>query len=90
VITSIKDQSIIDKLLKHLQDKGALSPPPELLPATRASPPADWSEIISLLGFVHVQYKVHEGALNYGGGFNAIVRKIMFSYCFPDYSSMIQ
>jgi hypothetical protein len=42
VIASIEDQSVIDKLLKHLQDKGALPPPPELLSATRTSPQADW------------------------------------------------
>ncbi|MCP4077075.1 MAG: hypothetical protein GY744_12940, partial [Gammaproteobacteria bacterium] len=27
---------------QHLQDKGALPPPPNLLPATRASPESDW------------------------------------------------
>lgn len=42
VIASIEDQSIIDKILNHLQTKGLLPPPPELLPATRASPDSDW------------------------------------------------
>ena len=41
VIASIEDQQIIDKKLAHLMKKGAL-PPPELLPATRASPDSDW------------------------------------------------
>jgi hypothetical protein len=38
VIASIEDQAVIDKILQHLQAKGALPPPPDLLPATRASP----------------------------------------------------
>ncbi|MEJ2619409.1 MAG: hypothetical protein P8163_03940, partial [Candidatus Thiodiazotropha sp.] len=38
---SIEDQAVIDKILNHLQAKGAL-PPPELLPATRASLDSDW------------------------------------------------
>jgi hypothetical protein len=42
VIASIEDQQIIDKILAHLMKKGALPPPPELLPATRASPGSDW------------------------------------------------
>ena len=42
VIASIEDQPIIDKILAHLMKKGALPPPPELLPATRASPDSDW------------------------------------------------
>jgi len=42
VIASIEDQQIIDKILAHLMKKGALPPPPELLPATRASPDSDW------------------------------------------------
>jgi len=42
VIASIKDQQIIDKILAHLMKKGALAPPPELLPATRASPVSGW------------------------------------------------
>jgi hypothetical protein len=37
---SIEDQAVIDKILNHLMKKGAL--PPELLPATRASPDSDW------------------------------------------------
>jgi hypothetical protein len=37
----IEDQPVIDKILRHLQDKGVLPPPPELLPATRASPDVD-------------------------------------------------
>lgn len=42
VIACIEDQQIIDKILTHLQAKGVLPPPPELLPATRASPDSDW------------------------------------------------
>ena len=42
VIANIKDQAVIDKILNHLQAKGALPTPPELLPATRASPYPDW------------------------------------------------
>ena len=42
VIASIEDQQIIDKILAHLMKKGALPPPPELLPATRASPDTGW------------------------------------------------
>ena len=42
VIASIEDQAVIDKILAHLMKKGALPPPPELLPATRASPDSDW------------------------------------------------
>jgi hypothetical protein len=38
LIASIEDQQIIDKILDHHMKKGALPPPPELLPATRASP----------------------------------------------------
>jgi len=41
VIASIEDQAVIDKILNHLQAKGVLPPPPELLPATRASPSSD-------------------------------------------------
>ncbi len=36
VIACIEDQSVIDKIPNHLQAKGDLPPPPELLPATRA------------------------------------------------------
>jgi hypothetical protein len=42
VIASIEDQQIIDKILAHLTKKGALPPPPDLLPETRASPDSDW------------------------------------------------
>ena len=42
VIASIEDQPIIDRILAHLMKKGALPPPPELLPVTRASPDSDW------------------------------------------------
>ena len=42
VIACIDDQSVIDKILNHLQAKGDLPPPPELLPATRASPQLGW------------------------------------------------
>ncbi|MFC1329260.1 MAG: hypothetical protein G8D66_00535 [gamma proteobacterium symbiont of Ctena orbiculata] len=42
VIASIEDQQIIDKILAHLMKKGALPPPLELLPATRASPDSGW------------------------------------------------
>jgi hypothetical protein len=41
-IASIEDQAVIDKILAHLIKKGALPPPPELLPAARASPGSDW------------------------------------------------
>ncbi len=37
VIASIEDQAVIDKILQQLQAMGALPPPPDLLPATRAS-----------------------------------------------------
>jgi len=40
-IACIEDRSVIDKILNHLQGKGALPPPSQLLPATRASPLAD-------------------------------------------------
>lgn len=33
-----EDLPVIDKILRHLQAKGALPPPPDLLPAARASP----------------------------------------------------
>jgi hypothetical protein len=36
VIASIEDKAVIDKILQHLQAKGLLAHPPELLPATRA------------------------------------------------------
>ena len=42
VIASIEDQAVIDKILVHQMKKGALPPPPELLPATRASPDTGW------------------------------------------------
>jgi hypothetical protein len=42
VIACIEDQVVIDKILLHLQAKGVLPPPPELLPVARASPYADW------------------------------------------------
>jgi len=42
VIACIEDQAVIDKILDHLMKKGALPPPPELLPATRAPPDSDW------------------------------------------------
>jgi hypothetical protein len=42
VIAGIEDQAVIDKILQHLQAKGALPPAPDLLPATRASPTSDW------------------------------------------------
>ena len=42
VIACIEDQLVIDKILKHLQAKGELPPPPNLLPATRDSPDASW------------------------------------------------
>ncbi len=42
VIACIEDQAVIGKILKHLQSKGALLPPTELLPETRASPTSDW------------------------------------------------
>ena len=41
VIACIEDQAVIDKILAHLRKKGALPPPPELLPAARASPGSD-------------------------------------------------
>lgn len=42
VIACIEDPAVIDKILAHLIKKGALPPPPELLPAARASPGSDW------------------------------------------------
>ena len=42
VIACVEDQVVIDKIFDHLMKKGALPPPPELLPATRASPDLDW------------------------------------------------
>jgi hypothetical protein len=42
VIASIEGQAFIDKILQHLRAKGALPPPPDLLPATRESPALDW------------------------------------------------
>jgi ribosomal protein S27E len=42
VIASVEDQAVIDKILAHLMKKGALPPPSELLPATRASPDTAW------------------------------------------------
>ncbi len=42
VIACIEDQAVIDKILNYLQAKGALPPPPDLLPAARASPNLDW------------------------------------------------
>ncbi|MCU7850017.1 MAG: hypothetical protein KZQ89_18910 [Candidatus Thiodiazotropha sp. (ex Lucinoma kastoroae)] len=42
VIACIEDQAVIDKILQHLQAKGVLPPPTELLPETRASPTSDW------------------------------------------------
>jgi hypothetical protein len=42
VIASVEDQAVIDKILAHLMKKGALPPPSELLPATRASPDTGW------------------------------------------------
>jgi len=42
VIASIEDQAVIDRILVHLMKKGALPSPPELLPATRASPDTGW------------------------------------------------
>ena len=38
----IEDQAVIDKILAYLIKKGALPPPPELLPAAGASPGSDW------------------------------------------------
>lgn len=43
VIACIEDQLVIDKILQHLQTKGELQPPTDLLPATRASPAPVWS-----------------------------------------------
>jgi hypothetical protein len=42
IIASIEDQAVINKILNHLMKKDALPLPPELLPATRASPDSDW------------------------------------------------
>ena len=38
----IEDQPVIDRDLEHLRRKGELPPPPEMLPATRASPQSSW------------------------------------------------
>jgi hypothetical protein len=37
IIASIEEQAVIDKILHHLQAKGIIEHPPELLPAARAS-----------------------------------------------------
>jgi hypothetical protein len=42
IIASIEAQAVIDKILHHLQAKGILEHPPELLPAARASPESRW------------------------------------------------
>jgi len=42
VIASIEDQVVIDKILQHLQAKGAWPPPTKLLPTARASSTSDW------------------------------------------------
>jgi hypothetical protein len=42
VITSIGEPSVIDKILKYLQAKGALQPHSELLPKMRAPATSDW------------------------------------------------
>lgn len=42
IIACIEDQAIIDRILAHLFKKGALLPPPDLLPAARASPLSGW------------------------------------------------
>ena len=42
VIASIEEQEVIDKILLHLQAKGALPSSPDMLSATRASPTLDW------------------------------------------------
>jgi hypothetical protein len=42
VIACIEGQSVIDKTLNHLEAKGALPPPPDLLSAARASPNSGW------------------------------------------------
>ena len=42
VIACIEDPVVIEKILNHLQAKGALPPPPKLLPTTRASPNTAW------------------------------------------------
>ncbi|MBT3094637.1 MAG: transposase [Candidatus Thiodiazotropha sp. (ex Lucina pensylvanica)] len=42
VIACIENHAVIDKIVQHLWAKGVLPPPPESLPATRASPDADW------------------------------------------------
>jgi hypothetical protein len=38
VIACVKDQKIINKILNHLQAKGALLPPPDLLTVAWVSP----------------------------------------------------
>jgi hypothetical protein len=42
VTASINVQAVVDKILAHLMQKGALPPTPGLLPATRASPDTGW------------------------------------------------
>ncbi len=42
VIASIDAPAVIDRILAHLVKKGALPPPPELLPAALAPPGLDW------------------------------------------------
>lgn len=56
IIASIEDQAVIDKSLYHLQAKGILEHPSELLPAARISPDSDW------LAYAQLQKKIwHRG-----------------------------
>ncbi len=41
VIACIEDQTVIDKILSHLEKKGTLSSLPNVLPETRAPPPVN-------------------------------------------------
>jgi hypothetical protein len=53
VIASIEDQGVIDKILNHLEAKGALASPPELLPAAWASPDSDCFVSLRTFRFLH-------------------------------------
>jgi hypothetical protein len=41
-MASIEDQAVIDKILHHLQAKGALEQPSKLLPTAWAWPESNW------------------------------------------------
>jgi hypothetical protein len=72
IIVSIEEQAVIDKILCHLQAKGILEHPSELLPAARASPDSDWfvSLWVSHFSKRHSNRKIGwlEGQIGHGRG----------------------